>query len=97
MTTRIKFEPMLERPHPLGGVQRVYRFPNGFGASVIRAPFSYGNEEGLWELGVLKFNEDGSNWSLCYDTRITDDVEGRLSDEAVEKLLKRIKRLKKRR
>ena len=31
----------------MAGSQWVYRFPNGYGASVIRGPWSYGGPEGL--------------------------------------------------
>ena len=36
-----------------GGVQHTYKFPNGYGASVIRHEGSYGYSQGLWELAVL--------------------------------------------
>lgn len=78
-----------------GGVQKIFVFPNGYGASVIRHPFSYGGADDLWELAVVKF-EDPSNphrFRLTYDTPITDDVIGHLSDMEVEILLDRIKLL----
>jgi hypothetical protein len=40
-----------------GGVQKEYRFDNGYGASVIQHNYSYGNEQGLWELAVIKWDE----------------------------------------
>lgn len=85
-----KFKPFLDRPHPtgLGGVQKVYKFDNGYGASVIRNQFSYGGPEGKWELGVLEF--EGENWYLTYDTPITTDVIGYLSWAEVEELLEKI-------
>jgi hypothetical protein len=71
-----------------GGVQKSYRFPNGWGASVVRHRFSYGHEDGLWELAVL-----GKDGHLAYETTITDDVIGRQTDEEIEALLARISTL----
>lgn len=70
------------RPH--GGEQFIYRFSNGYGASVVRHRYSYGWSDGLWELAVL----DGDN--LCYTTPVTSDVEGYLSEEKVASLLEEI-------
>ena len=76
-----------------GGTQKVYKFANGYGASVIAGgTYTYGGDEGLQELAVLKFKEDG-NYSLCYDTEITDDVLGYLNDGDVVDLLDRIEKL----
>lgn len=77
-----------------GGVQRLYKFDNGYGASVIRHNGSYGSDKGLWELAVVHFNDpihfDGVGYLLCYDTPITDDVIGYLNDDEVKELLFRI-------
>ena len=70
-----------------GGVQHVYSFPNGYGASVVKHDFSYGGKQGLWELAVLE-GED-----ICYTSGITDDVIGHLSWVNVEKILGEIKSL----
>lgn len=70
-----------------GGVQRVYKFPNGYGASVIKGPYTYGGKKGLWELAVLKGEE------LCYDTDITSDVIGHLNDPEMDAILRQIERL----
>lgn len=75
------------------GVQKVYRFENDFGASVVRHDFSYGNENGLWELAVVKFPDDGEGFRLTYDTHITEDVLGHLTDEDVLATLKEIQSL----
>lgn len=78
----------------LGGEQYIFRFPNDYGASVIRNPYSYGGDKGLWEIAVAKFYGDGDNdWDIDYDTDITDDVLGGLTDEDVLETLKQIKEL----
>jgi len=63
------------------GVQHLYSFKNGYGASVIKHKGSYGYSAGKWELAVLKGEE------LCYDTEITDDVIGHLNDPEVDRYL----------
>jgi hypothetical protein len=68
----------------LGGVQAVWSFPNGYGASVVQHPFSHGVE-----LGVL-----GPDGNLTYDTPITDDVIGWISSpEELAGLLRQIRAL----
>jgi len=71
-----------------GGVQYTAKFSNGYGASIIRHSFSYGNRQGLWELAVL--DSDGD---ITYDTPITDNVLGYLTEEDVENTLNEIKAL----
>lgn len=78
-----------------GGVQIIHKFDNNYGASVIQHEFSYGADEGLWELAVIKFTGDCENYELCYDTEITGDVLGYLSDSDVEELLNKIEDLDK--
>jgi hypothetical protein len=78
----------------MGGTQKVYRYPNGYGASVLQHMYSYGGNEGLWELAVIMFpTKSDKNYSLTYRTPITDDVMGYLSWDAVEETLKRIEEL----
>ena len=75
------------------GTQRVFRFPNGRGASVVRHDYSYGSQEGLWELAVIEWDGKGDtavNWEIDYDTPITDDVLGHLSLAQVNELLEEI-------
>ena len=75
--------------HPHGkGIQKLYSYPNGWGASVVMFPGSYGFEKGLWELAVLDCNEE-----ISYDTPITDDVIGCLDDRMTGIILERIKNL----
>lgn len=70
-----------ERPS-LGGVQRLYAFPNHRGASVVRHPGSYGADRGLWELAVLD-----AKGGLDYSTPVTNDVLGWLTEEQVDAAL----------
>ena len=75
-----------------GGVQKQYKFDNGYGASVVKHEFSYGNKNGLWELAVLKW-VDGDDYELDLSTEISDDVIGYLTEEEVQELLVRIESL----
>lgn len=77
----------------LDGVQKIYRFENDYGASVVKFPGSYGYEQGKWELAVVKFHGDNIDFFLSYETPITDDVLENLSWKEVEEHLKKIKNL----
>ena len=66
-------------------------FQNGYGASVVKHQYSYGGPEGLYELAVLRGNED--EWELTYNTSITRDVLGHLIEEEVESYLNQIEAL----
>jgi hypothetical protein len=85
-------EPYDARPLESGAIQKLYKFANGYGASVIKGEHTYGGDEGLWELAVLTFNTDG-DFSISYTTGITEDVEGHLTDDEVEELLTKIEAL----
>ena len=67
-----------------GGIRKLFKFDNGYGASLVKNPYSYGYDQGLWELAVLK------NGELCYDTPITDDVIGYLNDPEADAILHNI-------
>lgn len=87
------FSDLVFEPHGagMGGVHAKAFFPNGYGASVVRFAYSYGGDKGLYELGVIVGNADG--WKLTYDTPISDDVIGHLSEVEVSDLLDRISKL----
>lgn len=79
-----------------GGVQYIAKYPNNYGASIVKHEYSYGREDGKWELAVTKYSEnteDINDFELTYATDITDDVIGWLSEEEVEELLLRIQAL----
>ena len=70
------------------GIQLLYTFDNGYGASVVKHDYSYGGKDGKYELAVLDKNGD-----LCYDTPITKDVIGHLQFSEVFDILGRISEL----
>jgi hypothetical protein len=101
MKNKLFNSPLKELPR-FKGIQKIYRFENGYGASVVRSKLegiegygTYTDNENEWELAVIKFNGDAFNdFKICYDTKITDDVIGHLLEDEVEDILKRIKKLK---
>ena len=68
------------------GNQWKFTFPNGFGASVIDD--GYGAQGGLYELAVL-----GPDGKITYDTPLTNDVLGYLTDGEVGEALDQIEAL----
>lgn len=73
------------------GLHWVYASVNGLGASVI--DYGYGSEEGKFELAVIRFvGEDGA-YKMAYDTPITNDVLGWLTENDVTELLSQIDHL----
>ena len=83
-----------DRPHPagMGGHQLVLRFPNNYGASVVPFRYSYGADEGLYELAVIVFRAD-DDFVLTYGTPITNDVIGYLTARNVAGICNRIRKL----
>jgi hypothetical protein len=79
---------MVEKVDAHDGYQLLYKFDNGYGASVVKHSFSYGGKNGKYELAVLDENGD-----LCYDTPITSDVIGYLTMAEVDKILINISHL----
>jgi hypothetical protein len=74
-----------------GGIQYLAFYPNGYGASIVQHQFSYGRDRGLWELAVIKGNEE--EWDICYTTPITSNVLGHLEETEVDELLIKIESL----
>lgn len=62
-------------------------FDNGYGVSIVSHELSYGGNEGLCELAVLKGDE------LCYDTPITSDVIGWLTADAAIEIARKVEAL----
>jgi hypothetical protein len=77
-------------PHStgMGGVMSRIQFENGYGASVVCTPYTYGGDKGLYELAVLD-----SEGHLTYATSVTDDVIGYLRPEDVTDVMAKIQQL----
>ena len=75
------------------GIQKIYRFPNEYGASVIKHDYSYGNRLGLWETGLLRFNDEGAYQLTTLEPYFEDGLIGYLDDAEVLKLLNWIKNI----
>lgn len=84
-----KFKQILVDENHDQGHHYIFRFTNNYGASVIRNRGSYGNEQDLWEMALIFFDEDG-NWDLTYERDFDDDVKGYLTDDDVIELLEKI-------
>lgn len=73
-----------------GGFQAVLRFPNGYGASLVKHSFSYG----AVEIAVIKFDSaDNEDWKIVYDTPIADDVIGCADANEARQVLSQIQSL----
>ena len=83
-------EPDVHPAADLGVVSRIY-FDNGYGASVVKGQYTYGGSQGLYELAVLKGTPEESE--LCYETPITEDVLGYLTEADVTEALRQIQEL----
>ena len=74
---------------PFGnGIQVLFRFDNGFGASVVMHEGSYGGRNDMWEMALIRWTD--GDWDLVYiDDRDSPfrDVAGFLSDDGVAKHL----------
>jgi len=92
LTRSEKFKDYIVLSRYIGHPQTVYKFPNGYGASVIEI-YHYGLEEERIEIAVVYF-DDGGNYHLDYSTPITDDVIGGLDIEERDNVLQRIFDLK---
>jgi len=85
------------------GVQRVYTFPNGYGASVVqlytgvtrKLSIIVGDNGLCWELAVMLVDpKDKSELqTITYDTEVADDVVHPLTTTGVEEHLQHIAEL----
>lgn len=82
------FEDLEFRPHRMDGVQSIMMFDNGYGVSVVKTLFSYGGKMGQYELAVL---DSGEN--ITYNTPVTSDVLGYLSEKEVTRYMIEVQKL----
>lgn len=74
------FKDLQFKPHPIGmgGIISREDFENGFGVTVVKTPYTYGGDKGLYELAVWKDGE------IHYDNEVAKgDVVGYLREEDV--------------
>ena len=75
--------------HPIGsGMRATADFDNGYSVSVVCGDLFYSNGMDTYELAILKDRH------ICYNTPITDDVIGYLSEDEVTEVMKRVQELK---
>lgn len=85
---------LVKKEETLGGIQYRFKFDNRYRASVVKHLGSYGHEQDLWELAVIWYSHPEKDiWYLTYDTDITDDVIGYLTNEEVISILEQINKL----
>ena len=83
----LEFEQINDAPFMVGKRSRIH-FENGYGVSVVSHTYSYGGKNGLFEIAVL--DKDGN---LTYDTPVTNDVIGYLTEEDVSDVMKQVQEL----
>ena len=71
-------------------IQKIYTFPNGYGASVIKGPYTYGGPK-LWEIAPWESDSKEFIGRSLFDW--DDDVKGYLQDPDVHSILGKISRL----
>jgi hypothetical protein len=74
------------------GYQRRILFDNGYGLSIVCHDFSYGGEEGLFEIALL----DAEDERIIYvDSLGFSDVIGHLDFSEVAEIIDKIKKIRK--
>jgi len=84
------FNDIVFKTNPMGadfGIVSRTEFDNGYEVSVVKSPYTYGGDKGLYELAVFKDGE------ITYATPITDDVIGYLRPEDVTDVMEKIQQL----
>ena len=83
----LPFFPINDAPFMVGKKARMH-FDNGYGVSVVSHSYSYGGRDGLYEVAVLDSDDN-----LTYDTPVTNDVIGYLTEEDETDVMKQVQDL----
>lgn len=87
----LKFTDISET-HGADAIQAYVDLGNGYDVSIVRHGGSYGNEKGLYEMGV--FDNQRSGWNtMCDPLGWGDTVKGWLTSEDVETELTKLIKL----
>lgn len=78
--------------YPSFEAQSVLFFDNGYGVSVIKGQSAYSTKDEPYELAVLFGNEN--EYSISYNTDITYNVIGYLTEDGVSDIMKKVQELK---
>jgi hypothetical protein len=84
------FKDIVFKTNPMGddfGIVSRTQFDNGYEVSVVKSPYTYGGDKGLYELAVFKDGE------ITYATPVTNDVIGYLRPEDVTEVMAKIQQL----
>lgn len=84
------FKDIIFKSNPMGeeyGIVSRTEFDNGYEVSVVKSKYTYGGDNGLYELAIFK------NGEICYDTPITNDVIGYLRPIDVTDVMEKIQKL----
>lgn len=87
------FHDLQFKPHPIssgyhrGARQAVEQFDNGYGVSVVFGSCFYSNGIDTYEVAILH------NGDLTYNTDITDDVIGYISESEVTEIMRQVQLL----
>jgi hypothetical protein len=83
----MKFDDLQFHPHKLGQGRHVtYKFPNGWGVSIVTGCDWFYCSSNTYEVAILK---DGH---LCYDTELTESVLADQTPEDIQKILDTIEK-----
>lgn len=87
----VKISDLVFKPNKThGGSHAVSKFDNGYLASVVTGGWAYTAEDAPYEIAAMYVGK------LGYDTPITDDIIGYLTEEAANEVLQQIANLPKR-